>query len=175
MSNDGDAAFTAFVGAHARSWERHAFLLVGEGDRSADLVQAVLLKVYRRWRRIGPLEHADAYVRRMITTAFLDMRRRRSNSEIPVDAAGWVGRPGLDDPAQTVSDRDALRRALQTLTPAQRAVVVLRYVDELDDASIAEQLKCSPATVRSHAAQGRARLRTALTVAPSQEIRYDLG
>lgn len=164
MSKQTDGAFTAFVTEHGRGWERLAFLLVGDGDRSRDLLQGVLLKVFRHWRRIGSLEHRDAYVRRMITTGFLDARRRRSAAEIPTDVAALArDRHGATDPADQVSDRDLLRRALQELTPAQRAVVVLRYVEELDDDSIAEHLHCSPATVRSHAAQGRARMRANLT------------
>ncbi len=159
-----DAAFTAFVDANLRGWERLAFLLVGDGERSADLVQLVLLKVYRQWARISAFEYPDAYVRCMVTTGFLDLRRRRSSREIPVDMAGSADqRSGSRDPADTVSDRDLLRRALRDLTAAQRTVVVLRHVEELDDAAIAAQLNCSPATVRSHAAQGRARLRAAMT------------
>ncbi len=154
-----DTEFRAYVLAQGRKWERYAYLLTADADRSRDLVQTVLLKVYRHWARITALEAPDSYVRRMLTNTFLDQRRRRSETEIPV---GDLPERSSPDIAAGVVERDAVRRALNLLTPSQRAVLVLRHVEGLDDNAIAETLHCSPGTVRTHAARGRERFRAAL-------------
>ena len=168
-----DAGFTAYVEAHGRSWERYAFLLTGDSHRAQDLVQTVLLKLYRHWSRVAAIEQPDSYVRRMLTNAYLDQRRRRSSGEIPTDQP-----PDqlIGDIAARVVDRDELRRALDQLTPQQRTVLVLRHVEGLGDDAIAELLGCSAGTVRSHAARGRERFRLAIdrdTAMASSETRKE--
>jgi RNA polymerase sigma-70 factor (sigma-E family) len=152
--------FEDYVAARGRALERYAFVLSGDAETARDLVQTALLKAYRRWRRVTAAEHPDAYVRRIVTTSYLDWRRRRSSGEEPVgelpdDAPG-------PDLADGVVRRDELRRALRTLTPQQRAVLVLRHYEGYDDAAIAAVLNCGEGTVRSHASRGADRLRRAL-------------
>lgn len=156
---DGD--FQAYIEARGHAWERYAYALTGDTHRAQDLVQNVLLQAYRRWSRITAVDHPDAYIRRMMTNSYLGWRRRRSNSEIPTD--DFSERAGPPDPAIGVVDRDELQQALRKLSPHQRAVLVLRHVEGLDDDAIAVVLGCSVGTVRSHASRGRERIRRLLT------------
>ena len=151
--------FEDYVTARGRALERYAFVLSGDAQTAQDLVQTALLKAYRRWRRVTAAEHPDAYVRRIVTTSYLDWRRRGGRDELlgelPDAASG-------QDLADGVVRRDELRRALRTLTPQQRAVLVLRHYEGYDDAAIAAVLNCGEGTVRTHASRGAERLRRAL-------------
>ena len=152
--------FEDYVAARGRALERYAFVLAGDGHVAQDLVQTALLKAYRRWRWVSAADHPDAYVRRIVTTSYLDWRRRRSEQllpELPEPAAR------APDPADEVVSRDELLRALATLSPHQRAVLVLRHYEGCDDAAIAAVLGCGEGTVRSHASRGLERLRRSLT------------
>jgi RNA polymerase sigma-70 factor (sigma-E family) len=155
--------FSDYVTSNGRALERYAFVLSGDRQRAQDLVQTALLKVCRHWRRVSVMEFPDAYVRRIITTSYLDWRRRRSNAEVPLDDRMAAARlVDESNPAHRVVERDALHRALRTLSPHQRAVLVLRYYEGLDDEAIAAHLGCGVGTVRTHASRGLARLRGAL-------------
>ena len=151
--------FSEYAATRGPALERFAFVLAGDAQLAQDLTQTALLKAYRRWRRVSRAEHPDAYVRRIVLTSYLDWRRRRSNAEAPVGVL--PERPGADL-AEGVAERDQLRRALAALTPRQRAVLVLRHYEGLDDRAIAELLSCGEGSVRSHASRGLQRLRTAL-------------
>jgi RNA polymerase sigma-70 factor (sigma-E family) len=151
--------FSDYVAARGAALERFAYVLTGDVHLAQDLVQTALLKAYRRWRWVARAEHPDAYVRRIVTRSYLDWRRRRSSGEEPVDAVPERAAPDL---AEGVVERDRLRRALGTLSPRQRAVLVLRHYEGMDDAAIAALLRCGEVSVRSHASRGLARLRTSL-------------
>jgi RNA polymerase sigma-70 factor (sigma-E family) len=152
--------FEDYVAARGRALERYAYVLSGDPGTAQDLVQTALLKAYRRWRRVTAAEHPDAYVRRIVTTSYLDWRRRRATQEEPLgDLPEGAAGPDLAD---GVVRRDELRRALRTLTPQQRAVLVLRHYEGYDDAAIAAVLNCGEGTVRTHASRGAERLRQAL-------------
>lgn len=152
--------FAEYVAARGPALERFAYVLTGDRHRAQDLVQTALLKAYRRWRWVARADHPDAYVRRIVTTSYLDWRRRLSSTEEPV--GDLPDRPGGADPGDRVADRDELRRALATLTPRQRAVLVLRHLEGWDDAAIAAALRCGEGSVRTHASRGRQRLLEAL-------------
>ena len=153
--------FEEYVAARGRALERYAFVLTGDAQRSQDLVQTALIKAYRRWRHVTRAGHPDAYVRRIVTTSYLDWHRRRANQEQPL-AEVPEPQTSVADPADQVAQRDELERALATLTPQQRAVLVLRHYAGYDDAAIAAVLGCSEGTVRTHASRGGQRLRAAL-------------
>ena len=157
---DRSVEFTEYVAARGPALERFAYVLTGDPHLAQDLTQTALLKAYRRWRWVARAEHPDAYVRRIVTTSFLDWRRRRSSREAPVGVLPEPDPGG--DPADRVADRDQLHRALATLTSRQRAVLVLRHYEGLDDAAIAGLLRCGEASVRSHASRGLQRLRASL-------------
>jgi RNA polymerase sigma-70 factor (sigma-E family) len=156
--------FEEYVAARGPALERYAFVLTGDAQRSEDLVQTALVKAYRRWRWVVRAGHPDAYVRRIVTTSYLDWRRRRSNDEQPVESVPDAAATGArgHDPADRVAERDEMRRALATLSPQQRAVLVLRHYEGYDDAAIAAVLGCGEGTVRAHASRGGRRLREAL-------------
>lgn len=157
MRESNDTGFREFVRDRSTPLLRTAVLLVG-GDRGQgeDLLQEVLERMYVRWDRI---EEPEAYARRALThTAINRWRgRRRRPPELPL----LPGHPGpvTDDGSATVDLRDALVRALLTLPPRQRAVLVLRYLDDLPEDEVARALGCSVGTVKSHASRGLSRLR----------------
>ncbi len=153
--------FEEYVAARGRALERYAFVLSGDPQLAQDLVQTALVKAYRRWRQVARAEHPDAYVRRIVTTTYLDWRRRRASTEQPVGELPEEPAVG-GDPADRVVRRDEVTRALAGLTPQQRAVLVLRHYEGCDDAAIAALLGCGEGTVRTHASRGAQRLRAAL-------------
>ncbi|MEV6010042.1 SigE family RNA polymerase sigma factor [Streptomyces sp. NPDC051976] len=164
------ADFTAFVRARSGSLFRTAILLTGERGAAEDLVQSTLERVCRHWRKVVRADAPEAYARRILVNLHHDggrrARRRPAELALPEDA----GDPA-PDPYRKVLVRDELLRVLRTLPPSMRTVLVLRYFDDAADAEIAAALGVSESTVRSQAARGLARLRTAVdghTVRPGQ-------
>ncbi|MBL7498341.1 SigE family RNA polymerase sigma factor [Frankia sp. CNm7] len=164
MRADDERAFEEFV---ARSGERlllSAALLVG-GDWAAgeDLLQGAFERTYRHWGKIADGAR-EGYVRRVLVNAATS-RWRRLQVRVPevpllVDGAWTVDIAApVTDPADRMSDRADLLAALAALPPRQRAVVVLRYVEDLPEAEVAAALGCSIGSVRSQASRGLARLR----------------
>ncbi len=154
--------FEEYVAARGRALEQYAFVLTGDRHRAQDLTQIALAKAFRRWRRVTRAEHPDAYVRRIVTNSYLDWRRRLGSTEEPVDVIPEQTESSSADPADRIVLRDELQRALITLTPHQRAVLVLQHYEGHDDAAIAAILDCGEGTVRAHASRGAQRLRAAL-------------
>jgi RNA polymerase sigma-70 factor (sigma-E family) len=128
---------------------RFARLLTDDDHRAEDLVQEVLAKAYVHWRKIAAVDRPDLYVRRMLVNAHHAWWRRRANQEAPVAAVRDVA--GERDTAAESAERDALWRLVRTLPPKQRTVIVLRYYEDLDDATIAELMHTSQGTVRTQA------------------------
>lgn len=141
--------FDEYALARGVALVRFARLLTGDEHRAEDLVQEVLAKAYVQWRRIGKQDRPDLYVRRMLVNAHHSWWRRAVNREIPVDAIGDAA--GGRDTAGDSAERDALWRLVRDLPPQQRTVIVLRYYEDLDDATIAELLHCAQGTVRTQA------------------------
>lgn len=155
----GDAeGFDAFVRAQSRGLLRAGWLLTGDWTGAEDLVQASLAAVWQRWQEPDPLVTPVAYARRVMVTTFLRWRRRRWTREVPT--AELPEHPAAADGAADADLRDALVRALQALPQRQRAVVVLRYFDDLTEAETAAALGCSVGSVKTHASRAMARLRT---------------
>jgi RNA polymerase sigma-70 factor (sigma-E family) len=151
-------AFGDFVAAALPGLLRFGHVLTGNPHEAEDLVQEALGKTMRRWNRSRP-DDPVAYVRRVMVNTHLT-RWRRWGSRVRL---GDVPEVAADDPSlQRSHDRDLLRRALASLPPRQRAVLVLRYLEDLPDAEIAVLLGCQQATVRSQAARGLASLRPLL-------------
>jgi RNA polymerase sigma-70 factor (sigma-E family) len=145
--------FDEFVATRSGALLRTAYLLTGEHALAEDLVQTALAKSWFAWGRIdGPPE---PYVRRVLVTTYSTWWRRKWTGERP---AGEL--PEVPVPAGTaVEDRDALWRALAALPRRQRAVVVLRYYEDLSEADTAAALGISKGTVKSQAARALAALR----------------
>ena len=145
--------FSAFVRASQRSLLRTAWLLTGDWGSAEDLVQTALTKTWQRWDRIDP-DAAHGYVRKVMLTSFLGWRARRWTGEV---ALGWV--PDRQTDAPDSDTRQAVLTVLRGLPRQQRAVVVLRYFDDLTERATADALGCSVGTVKSHTARALAALR----------------
>jgi RNA polymerase sigma-70 factor (sigma-E family) len=141
---------------------RTAYLLTGSWQNAEDLVQTVLLKAMRNWSRI---DEPMAYLRRAMVNqrATLWNRIRRQ----PVPMADLPDHPVGRDLAESVAQRDELIRALAALPPRMRAVLVLRYWEDLSEADTAGIMGCSVGTVKSQASRGLAQLRSVLLGSPT--------
>ncbi|WP_018638644.1 SigE family RNA polymerase sigma factor [Parafrankia elaeagni] len=148
-------SFEGFVVSSGDRLLRTAILLTGNRHAAEDLLQGALERTYRRWEA-EKIILPEAYVRRVMVNAASRWRRARQIREESLDAAAErVGVEGVPDLAL----RDQVLRALQELPKRQRAVVVLRYFDDLPEAAVAEILGCSVGSVKSHASRALARLR----------------
>jgi RNA polymerase sigma-70 factor (sigma-E family) len=176
MARDSGAAsdmpFEDFVAAASSRLFTLALLVCGHHRAEAeDLLQGVLERAYRRWGRICRDGDPERYVRRMLVNASVDRwRRLRRRPELSVrvpDAGQVVADQAVADQAVAdqygvVADRDLLLRALATLPVRQRAVIVLRYLEDLSEAQTSVVLGCSEGTVKSQASRALAKLREAV-------------
>ena len=152
-------SFEDFVRARSGSLLRTALLLTGQSRAEAeDLLQIALERAYRHWPRICGSEGPERYVRQILARASTDRWRRLARRPEQAMPAADYG-PVAPDRTSEIADRDYLLRALASLPPRQRAVLVLRYFDDLSEAETARMLGCSLGTVKSQAARGLARLR----------------
>ena len=147
----GYADFEAFVAARRDALLRTAYLLTGNPHDAEDLVQAALVKVVPRWGRITG--RPESYVRRVLAREAVSRWRGRRWREVTTDVVP-------EEAHRDSTDRVALLEDLRRLSPRQRAVLVLRYFDDLTEADTAAALGISVGTVKSHARDALARLRT---------------
>lgn len=148
--------FEEFVAGHGPHLLRLSFALCGDRQRAEDCVQEALEKVYVRWKR---LDDPAPYARQVVLNATRDTWRRFGRRERHVDR---VPDAPVADASGQVDDRDALLRALDTLPHGQRAVLLLRFWEDLSEADTARALDCSVGTVKSQTHRGLRRLREAL-------------
>jgi RNA polymerase sigma-70 factor (sigma-E family) len=147
-------SFAEFVAARSGRLLRVAYLLTRDWALAEDLLQTSLAKAWSAWRRIEG--DPEPYVRKILVNTYTTWWRRRWHSERPTDVL--PERPGTDE-HRTIDERDQILRALGRLPRQQRAVLVLRYYEDLSEVEIAEALGISPGTVKSHAVKGLANLR----------------
>jgi RNA polymerase sigma-70 factor (sigma-E family) len=159
QSGEGED-FRSFVVAQWQPLLRTAYLLTGDSGLAEDLVQSTLLQVHRRWERIARLEAPVAYARRVMVNLNSSFWRRRRVREAlhasmpdPVDTR---------DASAAYDLRDQLWRACLSLPPRRRAVVVLRYFEDLPDEEVARILGISVSTVKTQAHRALASLRAEL-------------
>jgi RNA polymerase sigma-70 factor (sigma-E family) len=158
---DADEAIAGLLAECGDRLLRLAYQLCHDRSTAEDLVQQALEQTYRSWRRRRPdVTHAEAYVRKVIVNEHLRRKRLRAATEVVTetvpDAVSDTAAAGF---AESFGDRDELWTALATLPARQRAVLVLRYYEDLPDAQIAGLLGCRDVTVRSLASRGLAALR----------------
>ncbi len=149
--------FAEFVRTRSPSLLRTAWLLTGQSSAAEDLLQTVLAEVWPKWGRISAGTSPEAYVRRALVSRYISSRRRRWWNEMPFAAPPDTA--DVHDVAGHSATRDALRRALAGLSPQQRAVVVLRFVEDQSIQDTAQTLKCSDATVKVQASRALRALR----------------
>lgn len=163
-----DADFTDFVAARADRLYRSAYLLTTSAPAAEDLLQTTLTKAYVAWGRVRAADDPVAYVHGILTKTFLSERRRRSSRDLTLAEPpepwhpGDARRPPDADPAE----RLALAAALAELSPLDRAVVVLRFWEDLSVARTATHLGLSEAAVKNRSLRALRSLRGLLTDAP---------
>lgn len=163
---DRDAELREFVAARGAALSRAAYLLTGNHQAAEDLVQDTYVVMVRRWQKAGSVD-PEAYVRRIMYSRFVDTWRRRRLLELP-----WASppdSPGRDE-AGTAVDRLTLESALDRLTPRQRAVLVLRFYEDLTEVQAADVLGISVNTVKS---QVRVALQRVRELAPDSVAAFE--
>jgi len=160
------SAFDEFVAARSPALWRSAWLLTGDAHQAEDLVQTALAKAWPAFDRVSDAGSFEAYVRRVLYTTYVAWWRRRWNAEQPT---GDLPEVASDAATHQLAQRHDLSEALKRLTKGQRAVVVLRYFDDLTEAETARVLGCSVGTVKSQTARAMAALRTSPALADAEE------
>ena len=146
--------FEEFVATRSPAFLRLAYGLTRNHAHAEDLLQTALARTWPAWKRISG--DPEPYVRRVLVNTHNSWWRRRWNGEHATDE---MPETVTGHPQSTVDDRDEVWRALARLPKRQRAVLVLRFFEDLSEAQIAETLGMSPGTVESYAAKGLAQLR----------------
>jgi RNA polymerase sigma-70 factor (sigma-E family) len=148
-------SFDGFVASRGPALQRTAFLLTGDWGHAEDLLQTALARVYPRWDRIVR-DDPEAYVRKALVHTWSSWWRRKWRGEVP---AGELHDRTGSDPYADADRRTAVRTALGSLPPRQRAVVVLRFHEDLTEAQVADLLGISVGTVKSQTAKALTKLR----------------
>ena len=140
---------------------RTAYAVSGDRQLAEDALQAGLVSAYASWSRVARSDNPEAYVRRIVMNQlFAWHRRARNRHEVILEVVPEV--PAAESLEDRLGDADLVWQALRELPPRQRAVVVLRYVEDLSERETAELLGIQPGTVKSQAAGGLAHLRVRL-------------
>lgn len=149
-----------------------AYAMTGSKPDAEDLVQDTLATVITKWSRVSGAENIDAYVRRTMVNTLISKKRRRWTTEVVSHEAVTADRaqPVSAGVAQQVTDRDAVLGLLRQLPDRQRAVMALRFYEDLPDAQIAQALDCSEQAVRSAAHNAMKTLRRLLPAHEGQGV-----
>ena len=152
---DREVELREFVSARGAALSKAAYLLTGDHQAAEDLVQETYVVLVRRWQKSGSLD-SEAYVRRIMYSRFVDGWRRRRWREL-----SWASPPDVPggDEVGATTDRLTLQGALARLTPRQRAVLVLRFYEDLTEVQTAAALGVSPNTIKSQTRVALQRLR----------------
>ena len=168
--SEADERYVAFVQARSADLLRVAVHMCGNRDAAWDLTQTALEKAYRAWTRIEQTEDPYGYVRRILvnthrdgwrrTTALNRLFGRREPDEIGFENGEVVARTsGAVDPGEVATRRRQTAALLDRLAPRERAVIVLRFLEDLSEAETAEELGVSVGTVKSTQSRALAKLR----------------
>jgi RNA polymerase sigma-70 factor (sigma-E family) len=161
-----DGALEAVLATRTRALLRTAFLLTGDPESARDLLQSALERVTRRLGAIRDPQALEAYLRATMATTAANQRRRMWHRELPT--ATLVDEEGRD-PTAAADSRVAVVAALRALPPEQRAVIVLRFYEDLTEAQTAQVLGIALGTVKSRTSRALDALR-ASGLALSQEV-----
>ena len=156
--------FTEFAQARQAHMRRMAFLLCGNWHDAQDVTQIALMNLCRAWNRVRRADSIDAYAHRVVVRAYLGQRKKvlRQQARAVEYALASERVPGSADAAGQPELRLALLAALAQLPPRARAVVVLRFWEDLSVEATAEALGCSEGNVKSQTSRALAKLRTIL-------------
>ncbi|MGI5213265.1 SigE family RNA polymerase sigma factor [Plantactinospora sp. CA-290183] len=151
--------FREFVAARSAALLRTAYLLAGDWATAEDLLQTALTKTYLAWKRLGEIEAVEPYARRVLINTATSWWRRRWHGERPTEVLPERAAP---DQIEEQLERDRLWRHVRTLPVRQRAVLVLRFYEDLTEAQTAAMLNISPGTVKSQTSRALGTLRRRL-------------
>ncbi|MFE9423891.1 SigE family RNA polymerase sigma factor [Kitasatospora sp. NPDC006697] len=155
-------SFEEFASSRARRLFQVGYLICGDWHQAQDLVQIALGKLYASWGRLQrqvPESGLDAYARKVLLNSYLSQRRLRRSGELAVAELPETAAAG---DGATAELRLTLLQALRQLPPRNRAVVVLRYLEDHSTEAVAEMLNTSPSAVKSLNTRSLARLRELL-------------
>jgi RNA polymerase sigma-70 factor (sigma-E family) len=155
LTVEREQEYRDFVLAASGTLFRTAFVLTNDRHLAEDLVQQALIKVWRYWERVREADDEYSYARRIVFTSYSRTHRRRRVREVLGESTVEAIAQDQDD----VGDRDGLRRALAALSPTQRAVLVLRFYEDLTAEQAANALGCSVGTVKSRTSRALQQLR----------------
>lgn len=155
MDSD-EQEFRDFAAARSRALLRTAYLLTGDHQYAEDLLQATLTKVFLAWGRIRERAAVESYARRTLVTTYTSWWRRRSWHERPAEGSAEAH---VADPAAELVERDHMWQAMQSLPRQQRAVIVLRFYEDLSVDETARLLNINTGTVKSHTSRALAALK----------------
>jgi RNA polymerase sigma-70 factor (sigma-E family) len=153
--------FEQFVAVSADELLRTAFVMTGDRGEAEDLVQECFIRLARHWPRVRAMSHVDRYARRVLVNLILDGTPRRSRRGQELEGASEALDSAQAD-HRSLEDGGDLIDALRSLPPRQRAVLVLRHLEDRSETEAAEILGCSVGTVKSTASRALARLRASL-------------
>jgi RNA polymerase sigma-70 factor (sigma-E family) len=151
--------FTEFATAASPRLRRTAFLLCGDWHTAEDLAQTTLAKMFVSWRRVSQLDAVHAYATRTLVNSYLASRRRKRAAELLLSR---LPERSVQQPEPEPELRLMVLDALATLPVKARAVVVLRYWEDLSIEQVADLLGCSPGNVKSQSARSLDKLRAVL-------------
>lgn len=163
---DGNSGFAEFVRAQWPPLLRLAYAVTRDVGRAEDVLQEAFARLWPRWSRLRE-EDPVAYTRRMVVDGAISVGRRPWRRETSTSAAADLVLAAASE-SDRVADRAALVQALAALPARQRAVVVLRHVEDLSEAQVADVLGCTVGTVKAQASRGLARLRAAHEAQPAR-------
>ena len=156
MDSPSGPTFEEFVASRGRDLWRTAWLLTGDSHKAEDLVQTTLAKCWSRWSSVTRDGNAEAYVRRAMLNTYTDWWRRKWNGERPTEVLPETA-VRFDG---SVDERQDTLAALAALPRGQRAVLVLRFYEDLTEAQTAEVLGISVGTVKSQTSRALSALRS---------------
>jgi RNA polymerase sigma-70 factor (sigma-E family) len=151
MRDEDREAFDAFVRARLPDLVRFGRSLTGSTEAGQDLVQDALERTLLAWNRLDSRDDPEGYVRRIMVNRNISIWRKFGR-EHPTDEV-------FDRGTEDTHFDDDLWRALRSLPTKQRAVIALRYYEDMSEAEIARVLSCSVGTVKSQASKALAKLR----------------
>jgi RNA polymerase sigma-70 factor (sigma-E family) len=157
----GSRALADLAGDGLVSLKRQALLLCGDDHQAEDLVQDALVRAFTRSLRAPRPEATEAYVRKIMMNLFIDRARRRTrwNRKAPLLA----DRLNIPDQADEIVTRDAVHAALGSLSPQQRACVVMRYYQDMPVAEVAEALGVAEGTAKRYISEALSRMAARLS------------
>lgn len=160
-----EASFAGFVREHTPALLRTAYLLTGNRAAAEELVQDTLVRLYPKWERVEAADVPLAYVRRSLANGFVNHQRRAARREYAYEYV--PERVDDRDALGQLADRDEIWSGLRRLPDRQRAALVLRFFEDLDDEQSAAALGCRVGTVRSLISRGLATLREEMAQPPA--------